>query len=490
MLAPRLRRFLFFVCCLAPSGSLLVFAQGAPLKFGPLTLTVPPGWKSQQNPFYPDQVQILAPVSGLGQSLQVNLRTPQPITQGVREYHDQFLQRISALIPPGSPQQSGVTGKFIWTRYVMQRLQSPPGAMILYSAKTNSSLYVHIDVDATSEQLLTQNLPAIEAMMRGARLEGALAPPAASSAPPPVSAPPPAVASSAGATASAPGPATLDDYIFTTPAGWNAKRNANAIVLESPLLGTSEKCFITFLPIRPAGPDLVADAVRIFGEEWGALEMRDRDGRGGDMPPVLVRGTSGQGWDYAILKRGVGPRGSPETRLAFLLAARLNDRLAVISGLSKDPLVSACFGELQASVWPRFFYSLSFRNWAPPGDQAAAMRRRMAGVWIGGGATAADRFVFSANGRYGGASASQQYSAVNSREVLTTTTAFFGDGAYTLRGNSITLTHTNGRPAENGFIRVEQESKDGGRSWADLLYLLRTSSVNGQEYEMKYQRTQ
>jgi hypothetical protein len=489
MLAPRLRRFLLIAFCLIPSGALLVFAQGTPLKFGPLTVNVPPGWKSQKNPFYPDEVQILAPVSGFGQSLHVNFRTPQPITQDVRAYHDQFLQRISALIPPGSPQQSGVAGKFIWTRYVMQLPQGQPAAKILYSAKTNSSLYVYIDVEATSEQLLTQNFPAIEAMMRGARLEGALAPPAASSAPPPASVPPPAAASSSSAPAGAPGPATLDDYIFTAPAGWNAKRNPNAIVLESPLLGTSEKCFITFLPIRPAGPDVVADAVRIFGEEWGAFEMRDRDGRGGDMPPVLVRGTSGQGWDYAILKRGLGPRGSPETRLAFLLAARLNDRLAVISGLSKDPLVSACFGELYASLWPRFFYSLSFRNWTPPGDQAAAMRRRMAGVWIGGGATAAGQFVFSANGRYGGAAASQQYNRINSRELLTTTTAFFGDGAYSLRGNSITLT-PNGSAPENGFIRIEQESKDGGRSWADWLYLLRTSAVDGKEYEMKYQRTQ
>jgi hypothetical protein len=489
MVAPRLRRFLFFAFCLIPSGSLLVFAQGTPLKFGPLTVTVPPGWKSQQNPFYPDQVQIIAPVSGMGQSLQVNLRTPQPITQDVREYHDQFLQRISALIPPGSPQQSGVTGKFIWTRYVTQLPQGLPAAKILYSAKTNSSLYVHIDVDATSEQLLTQNLPAIEAMMRGARLEGALPPPAASSAAAPASAPPPAAASSAGAPASAPGPATLDDYIFTAPAGWNAKRTPDGIILESPLLGTSEKCFISLWRMQPASADLVADVIRAFGGVWGSYEVRDRDGRGGDLPPVLLRGTSGQGWDYAILKRAIGPRGSPENRLAFVLVAKLNDRLAVISGLSKDSLVSACFGELQANVWPRFFYSLSFRNWTPSGDQAAALRRRMAGVWIGGGATAASRFVFSANGRYGGSAASQQYNAINSREVLTTTTAFFGDGAYSVRGNSITLT-PNGRAAENGFIRVEQESKDGGRSWADWLYLLRTSGINGQEYEMKYQRTQ
>jgi hypothetical protein len=74
-------------------------------------------------------------------------------------------------------------------------------------------------------------------------------------------------------------------------------------------------------------------------------------------------------------------------------------------------------------------------------------------------------------------------------KVGPTTTAFFGDGAYSLRGNSITLTPNNGRAAQNGFIRMEEESKDEGRTWVESLYLLRTSEIDGKEYEMKYQRS-
>jgi hypothetical protein len=480
MIAARLRLFVFFLLCLVPSGSLLVFAQNTPVKIGPLTVTVPPGWKSQDDIFNPGEIRIISPDSTPQQYVWVQLMPPRQVSEDAREYHAIILQRLSDFIPAGSPQQSGVTGKFVWTRYVLQRPMGQPEAAILYSAKSGS-LYVGIGVDATNQQLLTRNLPAIEAMIRGATLDVAPGTPAASSAPP---------ASSAGASANVSGPATLNDYIFAAPAGWAAKRNPDSIILESPLLGTSEKCFIFFWPMYPAGPDLdlVAEANRFFAGAWGGYEIRNRDGRGGDMPPVIVRGTSGQGWDYVIVKRGIGPRGSPETRLGFALAARLGDRLALISGLSKDPLVSACFGELQASLWPRFFYSLSFRSWTPSGDQAAAMRRRIAGVWIGGGATAADRMVFSGNGRYGGASASQQYNVLNSREILTTTTAFFGDGAYSLRGNSITLS-PNGRAPESGFIRLEEESKDEGRTWVETLYLLRTSAVDGKEYEMKYQRS-
>jgi hypothetical protein len=211
--------------------------------------------------------------------------------------------------------------------------------------------------------------------------------------------------------------------------------------------------------------------------------------RGGAMPPVIVHGVSGQGWEYVIVKRGIGPRGSPEIRLGFVLVAKLNDRLAVISGLSKDSLISNCMGEMGNNVWPRFFYSLSFKNWTPT-DQAAAMRKRIAGTWIGGGGMAADRFVFDPNGRYGGASASQQYNGVTNAGIVTTTTAFFGDGAYTLRGNGIALTPDNrGKPPSNGFIRLEEESKDEGANWAEVLYLLRTSTVDGKEYEMTYHRS-
>jgi hypothetical protein len=41
---------------------------------------------------------------------------------------------------------------------------------------------------------------------------------------------------------------------------------------------------------------------------------------------------------------------------------------------------------------------------------------------------------------------------------------------------------------EPGFIRMEEESKDGGRTWAPILYLLRRSAADGQEYEVRYNR--
>ena len=204
------------------------------------------------------------------------------------------------------------------------------------------------------------------------------------------------------------------------------------------------------------------------------------------MPSSVVRGTSGQGWDYVLVRRGVGPPGSLESRLGFVFVVKLRDRLAAISGVSQDPLISTCMGELAGNVWPRFFHSLSFRSWSPI-DQSAALRQRIAGTWTAATATAASQFVFDATGRYSDAAASQRSNRINSSEVVQTTQAYFGNGAYALRGNTITLTPDDQRNRpETGFIRLEEESTDDGRTWKPTLYLLRVSAVDGRDYEVRY----
>jgi len=277
-------------------------------------------------------------------------------------------------------------------------------------------------------------------------------------------------------------PPTVNDYQYTLPPSWTATAYPDGLVLMSPPSVTNERCVFTIWPMRPAGANLLRDASALFQEVYRAYEPRPMTTRGTPMPSSITRGTSGQGWDYVIVRRGVGPPGSPESRLGFVFVAKLNDRLAVISGVSQDPLVSTCMGELAGNVWPRFFYSLSFRSF-PPIDQSAVLRKKIAGVWTAATATASSQFVFNADGRYGGAAAAQQYGRTQTTQV------YFGDGAYALRGNTITMTPDSqkNRP-ESGFIRLEEESTDDGRSWVPSLYLLRVSAVDGRDYEVRYSR--
>src|SRR2546421_560929 len=190
-------------------------------------------------------------------------------------------------------------------------------------------------------------LPALEAMLGNAQLSGASGPRVSSVAP-----------NSAGASAAAPtGGAALDslgDYVYETPPGWTATQYSDGMVLMSPASATNERCVVTLWPMRAAGANLLADADSVFRDVYRTYELRNQTVRGTPMPPSIARGTSGQGWDYVIVRKGIAPPGSPESRLGFVLVARLNNRLAVISGVSRDPLISTCFGEYAGSAWPRF----------------------------------------------------------------------------------------------------------------------------------------
>jgi hypothetical protein len=420
----------------------------------------------------------LSPDSTPQQYFQVEFMPFEQTTLDVRERHSQIVGNLAGIMRPGSVPQNGVSGKFIWTRLETQ-LAGQNKTMVLYSAKS-ASTYIAIGVEATSADLFTKNLPAVDAMVRTAALSDAAQPPASSA--------PPAAGNQASPQGAAGGMATLADYVFAMPPGWTGTQYSDALVLMSPRSATNEQCVVSLWPMRQAGPNILVDADNAFRDVYKAFELTNMTVRRTPMPSSIVHGVSGQGWEYAMIRRGVAPRGSPESRLGFVFAAKLNNRLAVISGVARDPLVSSCMGELVYNFWPRFFYSLSFRGWTPT-DQAAALRKKIAGVWTAATATASTQFTFAANGRYGGAAAAQQYNRINSTEVLQTTQAYFGDGGYTLRGNAITMTpdRGQGRP-ESGFIRVEEESLDEGRSWTEVLYLLRVSAVDGKDYEVRYSK--
>jgi hypothetical protein len=285
------------------------------------------------------------------------------------------------------------------------------------------------------------------------------------------------------------GPNSLSEYVYTAPQGWTRMQYSNGIVINSPTYNTGERCLISLWPFRQAGANLINDAASAFQTIFSTYQFRDGNNDGVLIPTVLSRGTSGQGWDYVMIKRGIGKPPGPggqryETLQGFVFVAKLNSNLAVISGISKAPLVSSCLGELVGDVWPKFFYSLRFRDW-PVNDQSAAMMNKLAGTWSAATATAGTQFVFAPNGRYDSAAAAQQYNLLANSQVLTTTQAYFGNGAYSINQNSVILMPDN-RPREPAWFRLEEESKDGGRTWTTVLSLLRISSVDGKDYEVRY----
>ena len=483
-------------------GSITLCAQGTAYTVGPVTLTIPAGWTAKAN-FPGQRERFFSPESNGLQFFAVGFSNEES-TEDVLTRHNTIIKNLSGIIAPGTNTESGTLGQFVWTSIVIQRpgSGSTPETIILYSSKVGST-YVSIDVDATAHDLLAKDLPPIEAMIRAAVINNAVARSSSSPAGAPLSNTggartrsrtmsnqlPDISSDTSGALAQMPvGPATLSEYVYTIPPGWAPKQYPGSMTLFSPVSSTSEQCQITMWPLRPASDNLMKDAVAAFQQAFPGFEPRSQTSYG-PLNASLIHGMTGAGWSYAIIKQGIGRHGPYEALMGTVMAAKLNNAVAVVSTLSKDPLVSTCLGESIADAWPDFFYSLSFKSWVPPASQANSMKQALVGTWTLASSTAADQFTFDANGRYGGASAAQHYNLAGNDTVIATTQAFFGDGAYSLQGNIITfMPDDRNRPRNSGRFRIQQESTDGGRTWKPFLYLLRISSVDGKEYEVRYHK--
>jgi hypothetical protein len=288
------------------------------------------------------------------------------------------------------------------------------------------------------------------------------------------------IVASTSATARQTLPPSLSEYVYAVPNGWVPTVSPDGILLRATVLSTGENCLIGLSQIVPSTGDLFADANMAWARSLAGFDVRPTMTFPAD--PHIIRGIAAQGWEYLIVKRGVGLRGAPVDPLrdrqffGFVMVAKLGGQVATVFGVSLDPLVSSCFGSSLGNVWPQFFSSLQFRNFAP--TAVSTLAQKIVGVWesygssIGGAASL--QYVFTPAGRYAESGATRRY--VGNDQVLTSTT--FGDGAYVLRGSQITLMPDRGQP-EVGSVRLEQVSEDGGTTWVEKLYLVKPNPTAG-----------
>lgn len=265
-------------------------------------------------------------------------------------------------------------------------------------------------------------------------------------------------------------PGSLDDYVYTIPASWTKTAYPDGIVYASPVYSTGERCQLSVFLMRRPGTDLLTDARRAYAD---IFQMDPFQYNAYPYPTATVtRGTAAAGWNYLVIQKSIrGQVGDYGSLLGTrVLAAQLGDRVGIITTTGKDPEVSNCFGEIVHDDWPLFFYTLGFKTWKGAAPNAPA--RQLAGAWVTATASVADRYVFAANGRFASAAAAMTTTRISPTELLTTTNAYFGDGAYQISGNAIVLTRDTdkGHPLR-GFWRVESDTQDG-QVWKDRLCLL------------------
>jgi hypothetical protein len=246
MAARRLRIALALACLVLASG-VSVFAQGAPLTVGPVMVTVPPGWTGEVNGV---PARIFSPDSNPQWNFSVEFFPPEETPEDIAQHHAAIWGRMAATFRVAAPPQSGLVGQFIRTRSDQPRGLGQRETFILYSAK-KGTVYIGVAVHANRPDLLSRNLPAIEAMLsRAVWNDGS-----SGSSNYNTNATHPGVAQT-----SAGGPATLGNYVYATPPGWRATQYPDGIVLAAPI-SNGEACQISMWPMRATSGNLQRDAI-------------------------------------------------------------------------------------------------------------------------------------------------------------------------------------------------------------------------------------
>ncbi len=439
-----------------------------------LPYDVPPGWTSTQDP-RTNLVTLTAPGVQAPHFCVITIFTPEAVAGSAQDFHDLIVRRALSQAPALEPPQHGNVGAFLATN-IHQQL--PNGLHLwsrIYTGRWGDRGQAFI-LAADSPDVANRFLPVADAMM--SRIAMPSGPSQAASAPP--AAPPPA---DVGAEPLRGGNA-FGDYVYTVPDGWTTQPSGNGLWIASPTLENGERCTIGLWPMAPSSGDLFADAQRAWSQVFQGFVIRPEDPLN---KTVLVRGRAPQGWDYAILRRGILWPQNPDAQLGgFIMVAKLNDRVAIVSFLSKDPRLSSCFSygyAFHPEVWPRFFANLNFRNWTPAAGSGTT--QRIQGSWesfgtsTGGGA--ALQYAFTPAGRYAFFGVGQRYMALSRFEAAVWTSTTFGDGSYTIRGNELALQPDQG-DRDLFLYRLEEVSEDGGRSWTEKLFMMqptRTVTIDG-----------
>ena len=119
--------------------------------------------------------------------------------------------------------------------------------------------------------------------------------------------------------------------------------------------------------------------------------------------------------------------------------------------------------------WPRFFASFTVKNGIPPANTDEDASKRIIGRWAMSESRASGEYVFAANGHYqltGAIGTSHTTSGHDYDVIHTTTSAFQGDGSYSVSGNRLTMRRRADRNPEEVSFRFEQVNR-GGLGWRD-----------------------
>ena len=275
---------------------------------------------------------------------------------------------------------------------------------------------------------------------------------------------------------------TLKDCVFVAPAGWSVQSRNDHLFLQNMESG----CLIVILEPQPSSGDLEQDARAAFELMYRGWDYQ----KSGEQRLTLSKGRTPQGLEYCMMQAPMSMTTADGRYHLEDGAALVIDAGApiVIIGVRHNSSMFAHDRCSRYDGWPRFLASFTVKSAMPPANTDEDASRRIIGRWAMSESRASGEYIFAANGHYqltGAIGTSYTTSEQDYDLIHTTTSAFQGDGSYSVSGNRLTLRGRADRNPEEVAVRFEKVSR-GGLEWNDRLYLLRKDATG--DYEVAYEK--
>jgi hypothetical protein len=252
---------------------------------------------------------------------------------------------------------------------------------------------------------------------------------------------------------------SLSDWVYQVPDGMTETTKSPIITLDS-----NNDCKLLLLPFQNSSGNLESDLITseaIFLKGW--TDSGDEI--------IQRKGTLGQGIQYFSQGRKMKNPANGTFSYTLLYVFSRGNQFATLLGYSRmgssdsalgialDGLKgNGCFWEAKTTpeYLAPFLHSLSFKNYQPTNNNPLA--KEIIGNWWTVSTSVANNYVFAANGNYSNATAGvkseRQYTA---NLILQEFSSWAGDGKYSLKGNSLTMSRRGGK-TDVGNVRVFYEN--------------------------------
>ncbi|HYF30249.1 MAG TPA: hypothetical protein VD993_03925 [Chitinophagaceae bacterium] len=275
------------------------------------------------------------------------------------------------------------------------------------------------------------------------------------------------------------------NYSFIMPDKWTvSKTNQYTLLSQSP---AGEGCLITIFPPQPSSGNLETDARSLFNQMYPGWKFRNT----GEKQYRILKGYTTQGLEYCMMEgdmhkmRPDGYYYDYEDGAVWVIS--MGKQVAIVTGRHNRLL--SCYCHHYYENWRRFFNSFTVKNQLPPKNTEDASKRIIGG-WMAIGGMALTEYIFAANGNYqfiGAYGTTSKVTEGYNDYLQIKTSAWKGDGTYSIRGNQIIFKKYGSQTADQVRFRFEKVNH-GGTGWKDRLYMLQVSVADGKEFEVCYEK--